>query len=93
MWENGKSRKLAQMISQALNGQLRGNWQEFIGEKDDWDNNAMKEQFIKMLQNLGTKTFGAKTYKQQCPEIIFNREFTGKCLILAFMPVNALSKK
>ncbi len=51
-------------MSWALNGQVRDVWQEIFCEQDDWDNNEMKEQFIKSLQNLGTKTFGPKAYKQ-----------------------------
>jgi hypothetical protein len=66
MWGNRKSRKLAQMMSWALDGQVRDDWLEIINEQDNWDGDNMKEQFIRLLQNLGMKTFGPKAYKQQC---------------------------
>ncbi len=52
MWENRKSRKLALTMSQALDGQVRDDWQEVIGEQDDWDHNEMKEQFINCCKIL-----------------------------------------
>jgi hypothetical protein len=51
MWEEGKSQKLAQTMSQAPEGQVCNDWQEIIGKQNDWDNIEM-DQFVKMLQQL-----------------------------------------
>ena len=66
MWEDEKSKKLAQMMSQALEGQVWDDWQEIMSDWDDWDTNEQKKKFIGMLQESGSKTFGPKAFKQQC---------------------------
>ena len=66
MWENEMSKKLAQTMSQALEGQVRDDWQEIMSERDKWDEDEQKQKFVQMLQTLGTKTFGPKASKQQC---------------------------
>jgi hypothetical protein len=37
-----------------------------MSEGDNWDEDKQKQKFVPMLQNLGTKTFGPKAFKQQC---------------------------
>ena len=64
MWENGGSRKLAQTLSRALEGKARTDWLAIING-NEWDNES-KENFIRLLQRLGLKTFGPKAYKDQC---------------------------
>ncbi len=66
MWGNERSKKLAQTMSRALEGQVQDNWQEIMSEQDNWDEDKQKQKFVQMLQNLGTKTFGSKAFKQQC---------------------------
>jgi hypothetical protein len=65
LWENGDSRKLAQSLNRALSGQVKDEWEEILGDVNDW-RNVDKDRFVRMLQRLGTKTFGPKAYKQQC---------------------------
>ena len=65
LWENGDSRKLAQTLNRALSGQVKDDWEEILEEVNDW-NNVDKDGSVRMLQKLGTKTFGPKAYKQQC---------------------------
>ena len=50
----------------ALEGQVQDNWQELVNDWDDWDKDKQKKKFIRMLQNLGSRTFGPKAFKQQC---------------------------
>ena len=50
MWEDGKSKKLCQTMSRALEGQVRDDWQELVDDRDDWDKNEQKEKFIRMLK-------------------------------------------
>ncbi len=64
MWENEKSKKLAQTMLQALEGQVRDDWQEIMSERDKWDEDEQKQKFVQMLQTVGTKTFGPKVPKQ-----------------------------
>ncbi len=68
MWEDGKSKKLAQTMSRALDGQVRDDWLELISEVDDWNpcRNGEKETFMQLVKQLGQTTFGPKAYKQQC---------------------------
>jgi hypothetical protein len=65
LWENGDSRKLAQTLNRALSGQVKVNWEEILGDVNDW-NDIDRDGFVRMLQKLGTKTFGPKAYKQHC---------------------------
>jgi hypothetical protein len=65
MWENKKSKKLAQIMSRALEGQVQDHWQVIMSEPDNWEEDKKKQKFVQMLQNLGTKTFGPKAFKQQ----------------------------
>ena len=65
LWENGNSRKPAQTLNRALSGQVKDDWEEILGDVNDW-NDVDKDGFVRMLQKLGTKTFGPKAYKQQC---------------------------
>jgi hypothetical protein len=65
LWENGDSRKLAQTLNRALSGQVKDDWEEILEDVNDW-NDVDKDGFVRMLQKLGTKTFGPKAYKQQC---------------------------
>ena len=66
MFENGKSRKLAQTMSRALNGQVRDDWIEILHDVDDWDNGNKKKEFIQLIKKLGSATFGPKAFKNQC---------------------------
>jgi len=52
-------------LNRALSGQVKDDWQEILEEVDDW-NNVDKDEFIRMLKKLGTKTFRPKAYKAQC---------------------------
>ncbi len=72
MWENERSKKLAQTMSWALEGQMQDNWQEIMSERNNWDEDEQKQKFVQMLQNLGTKTFDPKALKQQC-KVMENR--------------------
>ncbi len=49
----------------ALKGQVRDDWQELVNDQDDWNEDEQKKRFIRMLQNLGSRTFGPKAFKQQ----------------------------
>ena len=64
MWENGGPRKLAQTLSRALEGKARTDWLAIINGYE-WDDDS-KENFIRLLQRLGLKTFGPKAFKDQC---------------------------
>jgi hypothetical protein len=66
MWEDGKSKKLRQTMLRALEGQVRDDWQELVNDRDNWDEDEQKKKFVQMLQNLGSRTFGPKAFKQQC---------------------------
>ncbi len=66
IWEDGKSKKLAQTMSRALEKQVRDNWREIMSEQNNWDEDNHNRKFVQMLQNLGMKTFGPKAFKQQC---------------------------
>ncbi len=46
MFENGKSKKLAQTMSRALDGQVRDDWIKIINDVNNWDNNDEKKDFI-----------------------------------------------
>jgi hypothetical protein len=46
MFEGGKSKKLAQTMSRALDGQVRDDWIEIINNVDNWNNNNKKREFI-----------------------------------------------
>jgi hypothetical protein len=46
MFENGKSKKLAQTMSRALDGQVRDDWIEIVNDVDDWNNDDEKREFI-----------------------------------------------
>jgi hypothetical protein len=64
MWEDKKSKKFCQTMSRALKGQVQDDWQELVNDQDDWDEDEQKKKFIRMLQNLGSRTFGPKVFKQ-----------------------------
>jgi hypothetical protein len=66
MFENGKSKKLAQTMSRALDGQVRDDWIEIVNDVNDWDNNDEKREFIRLLKKLGSATFSPKALKNQC---------------------------
>ncbi len=66
MFENGKSKKLAQTMSRALDDQVRDDWIEIVNGVNDWDNNEEKKEFIRLLKKLGSATFGPKAFKNQC---------------------------
>jgi hypothetical protein len=66
MFENGKSKKLAQTMSRALDGQVRDDWIEIVNDVDDWDNDNEKREFIRLLKQLGSATFSPKAFKNQC---------------------------
>ncbi len=66
MFENGKSKKLAQTMSRALDGQVRDDWIEIVNNVDDWNNDDKKREFIRLLKKLGSTTFGPKAFKNQC---------------------------
>ena len=66
MFESGKSRKLAQTMSQALDGQVRDDWIEIFNDVDDWDNGNERKEFIQLIKKLGSATFGPKAFKNQC---------------------------
>ena len=51
MWEDGKSKKLCQTMSRALEGQVRDDWQELVNDRDNWNEDEQKKKFIRMLQN------------------------------------------
>ena len=59
LWENGDSRKLAQTLNRALSGQVKDDWEEILGDVNNW-RDVDKDGFVQMLQKLGTKTFGRK---------------------------------
>ena len=59
LWENGDSRKLAQALNRALSGQVKDDWEEILGDVNNW-RDVDKDGFVQMLQKLGTKTFGRK---------------------------------
>ena len=67
MWENGysSSRKLAQTMTRALDGQVKDDWLEIMSGQNNWANIDEKAQFVCLLKQPGTKTFGPKAYKQQ----------------------------
>ncbi len=46
MWEDGKSKKLCQTMSRALEGQVRDDWQKLVNDQDDWDEDEQKKKFI-----------------------------------------------
>ncbi len=46
MWEDGKSKKLCQTMSRALEGQVQDDWQELVNDRDDWDEDKQKKKFI-----------------------------------------------
>jgi hypothetical protein len=66
MFENGKSKKLAQTMSRALDGQVRDDWIEIINDVDNWENDNKKQEFIRLLKRLGSEAFGPKAFKNQC---------------------------
>jgi hypothetical protein len=66
MFESGKSRKLAQTMSQALDGQVRDDWIKILNDVDDWDNGNKRKEFIQLIKKLGSATFGPKAFKNQC---------------------------
>jgi len=66
MFENGKSKKLAQTMSRALDGQVRDDWIEIVNDVDDWENDNEKREFIRLLKKLGSEAFGPKAFKNQC---------------------------
>ncbi len=66
VWENEKLKKLAQTMLQALEGQVRYDWQEIMSEQDNCDKDKQKQKFVQMLQTLGTKTFGPNAFIQLC---------------------------
>jgi hypothetical protein len=65
MWNDGDLQKLGQSLHRALTGQVKKDWQKIMGGVANW-NDIDKEEFIRLLKRLGTKTFGPKAYKQQC---------------------------
>ena len=65
MWNNGDSQKLAQSLNRALSGTVKDDWQEIIEGVNNW-NAVDRAEFVRMLQNLGAKTFGPKAFKTQC---------------------------
>jgi hypothetical protein len=66
MFENGKSKKLTQTVSRALDGQVRDDWIEIVNNVDDWENYNKKREFIRLLKRLGSEAFGSKAFKNQC---------------------------
>ena len=64
MWENGGPRKLAQTLLRALKGKARTDWLAIINDHEREDNS--KQNFIRLLQQLGLKAFGPKAFKDQC---------------------------
>ncbi len=46
LWIKGKSKKLAQVMSRALDDQVREEWQAIISEVNDWEQANMKTVFI-----------------------------------------------
>jgi hypothetical protein len=66
LWNEGKSQKLAQLMSRALDDQVREEWQAITSEVDDWDQADMKAIFISLLQRLATQVFGPTAFKTQC---------------------------
>ena len=61
LWENGNLRKLAQSLNQALTSKVKDDWEEILGDINDWKD-VDKDQCIRMLQKLEAKTFGPKAY-------------------------------
>ncbi len=66
LWIEGKSKKLAQVLSRALDDQVREEWQAITSEINNWEQADMKTIFIQLLQQLGTQVFGPKAFKTQC---------------------------
>ena len=66
LWEEGKSRKLAQTMARALDDQAREEWQTITSEIDNWEGDDMKAVFIQLLQRLGQQVFGPTAFKTQC---------------------------
>lgn len=64
MWQDGDSRKLSQSMHRALNGQVKKDWNRIITGVANW-NAVDKDEFVRLLQRLATKTFGTKAYKTQ----------------------------
>ena len=62
----GKSQKLAQMMSQALEDQVREEWQSITSEVDNWEQDNMKAVFTQLLQRLGQQVFGPTAFTTQC---------------------------
>ena len=66
LWNDGKSQKLAQTMSRALDDQVREEWQAITSEMEDWDQADMKAIFISLMQQLATQVFGPTAFKTQC---------------------------
>ena len=66
LWEEGKSQKLTQMMARALDNQAREEWQQITSEMDDWQQEDMRRQFIRLLQRLAAQVFGPTAFKTQC---------------------------
>ncbi len=66
LWIDGKSKKLAQVMAQVLDDQVREEWQTITSKLDDWEQSNMKAIFIQLLQRLGTQIFGPMAFKTQC---------------------------
>ena len=67
MWEDGKTRKLCQVMARTLDRQAEEDWRELMEDlDDDWEEENQKGKFIRMLQGLGSATFGPKAFKEQC---------------------------
>ena len=66
LWIEGKSKKLAQVLSRALDNQVREEWQAITSEIDDWEQANMKAVFLQLLQRLGTQVLGPAAFKMQC---------------------------
>ena len=61
MWEDGKTRKLCQVMARTLDGQAKEDWRELMEDRDDdWEEENQKGKFIRKLQGIGSATFGPK---------------------------------
>ena len=54
MWEDGKSQKLSQTLSRALEGQVRTDWLEIIGVHE-WDNDSKQNISFVCFKTLASR--------------------------------------
>ncbi len=57
--------RVAQVLSQALDNQVREEWQGITSEIDDWEQ-ANKAFSVQLFQLLGKQIFGPTAFKTQC---------------------------